>query len=263
MTWPILILLVLLVFGVAFLYSNLGLGGGLLYVPILLSLVLFEDVAVPISLTLAAATGISATVNHYRKGLVDLKLAGLLIGGALIGSVIGAIFNLSTSKTVFLAFFVSVIIAVGIKMLHDWITNTRSEDEDDDSRMTSTRKALSANGTLASGFLAGSLGIGGGLVNVPLMVYVLGRKTRKAIGTSSMIIVATSIFGFSSYLLLGTSRPIDFGLIAILWPFVFLGAFVGSRWGLKRLKTRLVALIFILVLFIAAAKMIIDLVLGI
>lgn len=266
MHWSILILLILLVFCVAFIYSNLGLGGGLLYVPILLSLALFgegaEDVAVPISLTLAAATGLSATINHYRKGLVDFRLAGLLIAGALIGSVIGAFFNLSTSKPVFLAFFVAVIVAVGTKMLYDWTKNKGAEDKDDDSKMTQKRKIFSANGTLASGFLAGSLGIGGGLVNVPLMRYVLGRKTRKAIGTSSAMIVVTSIFGFLSYLLLGTSREIDFGLIGILWPFVFIGAFVGSRWGLKKLKTRSVALIFILVLFIAAAKMTLDLIMG-
>lgn len=260
----ILLLLILLVFGVAFIYSNLGLGGGLLYVPILMSLVYIgptgEDIAVPISLTLAAATGLSATINHYQKGFVDFKLAGILITGALIGAVIGAFFNLSTSKRVFLAFFVTVIVLVGIKMLYDWKKAVKSEDDDDDSKMTKGRKGASATGTLASGFTSGSLGIGGGLVNVPLMVYVLGRKTRKAIGTSSAMIVATSIFGFLSYLYFGTPQEIDFGLIGILLPIVFVGAFIGSRWGLKRLKSRTVALIFISVLFIAAAKMTLDLI---
>lgn len=266
MDWTILLLLIVLVFGVAFIYSNLGLGGGLLYVPILMTLAFTgptgEDIAVPVSLTLAAATGLSATINHYRKGLVDLKLAGILITGALIGAVLGALFNLSTSKTIFLAFFVSVIIAVGIKMLYDWTKAKKSEDEDDDSKMTNARKVGSANGTLASGFLSGSLGIGGGLVNVPLMTYILGRRTRKAIGTSSAMIVVTSLFGFLSYLYFGTPKEIDFGLIGILWPVVFIGAFVGSRWGLKKLKSRTVALIFISVLFIAAGKMTLDLILG-
>jgi uncharacterized membrane protein YfcA len=262
-----LVLLVILVFGVAFIFSSLGLGGGLLYVPILLSLAFTgegaEDIAVPVSLTLTAATGLSATINHHRKNLVDFSLAGILITGALIGAVIGAFFNLNTSKTVFLAFFVAIIVLVGIKMLYDWKKNQRSEDEDDDSKMTKGRIAASANGTLASGFLSGSLGIGGGLVNVPLMVYVLGRGTRKAIGTSSAMIVVTSIFGFMSYLILKPSLEIDYNLIALLCPMVFVGAFVGSRWGLKRLKTRSVTLIFILVMFIAAGKMAVDLILGV
>ena len=262
-----LVLMVILVFGVAFIYSNLGLGGGLLYVPILLSLAFTgegaEDIAVPVSLTFTTATGLSATINHHRKGLVNFKLAGILITGALIGAVIGAFFNLNTSKQVFLAFFVTVIVIMGVKMLYDWRKNRRSEDEDDDSMMTKGRTAASANGTLASGFLSGGLGIGGGLVNVPLMVYVLGRGTRKAIGTSSAMIVVTSIFGFFSYLWLKPSLAIDFNLIALLWPFVFVGAFVGSRWGLKKLKTRSVALIFSLVMFIAAGKMAVDLILGV
>jgi len=265
MTWQ-LVLLILLVFAVAFIYSNLGLGGGLLYVPIMLSLAFTgegaEDIAVPVSLTLTTATGLSATINHYEKRLVNFKLAGILISGALIGAVIGAFFNLRTSKPVFLALFITVIVLVGIKMLLDWTKNRRSEDENDDSKMTKKRKALSATGTLGSGFTSGSLGIGGGLVNVPLMVYVLGRGTRRAIGTSSAMIIATSLFGFFSYIFLEPSLAIDYNLIAILWPVVFVGAFVGSRWGLRKLKTRSVALIFILVLFVAAGKMTVDLMLG-
>lgn len=265
MTWE-LILLIILVFGVAFIYSNLGLGGGLLYVPIMLSLAFTgpgaEDIAVPVSLTFTTATGISATFNHYEKGFVSFRLAGLLITGALIGAVVGAFFNLSTSKPVFLALFITVIVLMGIKMLNDWRKNERKEDENDDSKMTKKRKGAAATGTLASGFTSGSLGIGGGLVNVPLMVYVLGRGTRYAIGTSSAMIIATSIFGFLSYIWLKPSLAIDYNLIAILWPIVFIGAFIGSRWGLRKLKTRSVALIFILVLFVAAGKMAVDLILG-
>jgi len=53
--------------------------------------------------------------------------------------------------------------------------------------------------------------------------------------------------------------PPDFILIPILFPIVFLGAYLGSRWGLQALRTRPVALIFIVVLFIAAAKLVYDL----
>ena len=265
MTWE-LVLLVILVFAVAFIYSNLGLGGGLLYVPIMLSLAFTgpgaEDIAVPTSLTMTTVTGLSATINHYEKNLVDFRLALILITGALVGAVIGAFFNLSTSKPVFLALFITVIVLMGIKMLYDWKRGRKLVEEDDDTKMTTGRKVASAHGTLGSGFTSGSLGIGGGLVNVPLMVYVLGRNTRKAIGTSSLMIIFTSLFGFFSYMLLEPSLDMDFGLIGILVPVVFVGAFIGSRWGLRKLKTRSVALIFILVLFIAAGKMAADLILA-
>src|SRR5438034_4049375 len=73
-------------------------------------------------------------------------------------------------------------------MVRDWVKNARSVDEDDDSVMTPPRVAATAAATTGSGFLSGSMGIGGGLLNVPLLVYVLGRNTRKAIGTSSLLI---------------------------------------------------------------------------
>jgi uncharacterized membrane protein YfcA len=109
------------------------------------------------------------------------------------------------------------------------------------------------------------MGIGGGLLNVPLLVYVLGRKTRKAIGTSSLLIIPTAAIGFVAYLAGLALRPTGFAwpnayvLIPLLMPVVFVGAYVGSRWGLATLKTRSVALIFIIVLFIAAVKLLIDL----
>src|SRR2546428_11683715 len=109
------------------------------------------------------------------------------------------------------------------------------------------------------------MGIGGGLLNVPLMVYGLGRRTRKAIGTSSLLIIPTAAVGFATYVVNlavrpgGFAWPSDFILIPLFFPIVFVGAYLGSRWGLRALRTRPVALIFILVLFIAAGKLVVDL----
>src|SRR5207249_10006598 len=91
----VLLLHVVLIFVVAFIYSNLGLGGGLLFVPILLSTgVSSKDLAVPISLTLTIATAASSVINHHRRGLVDFRLGSLLVAGALLGAVVGTFFTL-------------------------------------------------------------------------------------------------------------------------------------------------------------------------
>jgi uncharacterized membrane protein YfcA len=264
---PTLLLIVLLVFAVAFIYANLGLGGGLLFVPILLSTgVERSDVAVPISLSLTIATAVSSVINHHRKGFVDFRLGGTLVTGALFGAVIGTLFTLFflVDKVTFEAFFTTVLLIFGAYMMRDWVKNARSVDDDDDSKMTPPRMAGVTAATVGSGFLSGSMGIGGGLLNVPLLVYGLGRKTRKAIGTSSLLIIPTAVVGFAAYVVNltflpgGFTWPTEFALIPILFPVVFVGAFVGSRWGLQRLRTRPVALIFILVLFIAAGKLILD-----
>lgn len=257
----------LLIFAVAFVYANLGLGGGLLFVPILLSTGVPEsDVAVPVSLTFTIATATSSVINHHRKGFVDFRLGGLLVTGALAGALVGTFFTLFVlDDYAFKAFFTGVLVVFGAYMLRDWTRNARSVDANDDGKMSRPRVAGVGAATVGSGFLSGSMGIGGGLLNVPLLVYGLGRKTRLAIGTSSLLIIPTAAVGFGAYvadLLLdagGFAWPAAFGLIPLLVPVVFVGAFVGSRWGLARLKTRSVALIFILVLFVAAAKLIADL----
>ena len=266
----LLLVQAVLVFAVAFIYSNLGLGGGLLFVPILLSTgVATSDVAVPISLTLTIATATSSVINHHRHGLVAYRLGGLLVAGALVGALVGTFFTLFVlDEDGFKAFFTSVLVVFGAYMLRDWVRNARSVDADDDARMTRPRVAATAGATAGSGFLSGSMGIGGGLLNVPLLVYALGRRTRLAIGTSSLLIIPTAAVGFAAYLLEPVARGATvafspaFLLIPILAPVVFVGAYVGSRWGLRRLKTRSVALIFIAVLFVAAAKLVLDLLLA-
>ncbi|HEX9340218.1 MAG TPA: sulfite exporter TauE/SafE family protein [Thermoplasmata archaeon] len=264
----LLIVQAVLIFGVAFIYSNLGLGGGLLFVPILLSTGVAESsIAVPISLTFTIATAASSTVNHYRQGLVDFRLGGALVAGALVGAVIGSLFTLVVlvDERSFKAFFIAVLAVFGTYMLWDWMRNARSVDEDDPSKLTPARKAGVTTATFGSGFLSGSMGIGGGLLNVPLLVYGLGRKTRKAIGTSALLIIPTSAVGFVAYLgnlalaPSGFAWPGDYLLIPVFMPIVFVGSYLGSRWGLKKLKTRSVALIFILVLFLAAGKLVLDL----
>ena len=267
-------LIAVLVFAVAFLYANLGLGGGLLFVPILLSTsVTRSDVAVPISLTFTIATATSSVINHHRRGLVDFRLGRTLVAGALVGAVIGTVFTLFVlDERSFKAFFTAVLLAFGAYMLRDWVRDDYSVDEDDDARMTPSRTLGVAAATTGSGFLSGSMGIGGGLLNVPLLVYGLGRKTRKAIGTSSLLIIPTAAVGFAAYVAAyvadfasrpgGFAWPPEFLLIPPLVPVVFMGAYLGSRWGLRALRTRSVALIFILVLFVAAVKFVLDLIRG-
>ncbi len=253
----------ILVFVVAFVYSNLGLGGGTLYVPILLSFVTpFKEVAVPMSLAFTLATALPATFNHYRKNLVHTRLALILVGGALIGAVLGALFTLAITREIFLLFFSTILVVVGGKMLWDWRGHAETLERDDDSKMTRPRLGISSSATLSSGFLSGSLGIGGGVANVPILVYGLGRRTRLAIGTSTLMIVPTSIVGVLSYLYFEGLATVDVGLTAFLWVLVLVGSFLGSYWGLRKLRSRSVALIFIVVLFVAAVKLLTDLILG-
>lgn len=261
-----LLLQIVLMFGVAFIYSNLGLGGGLLFVPILLATGVSDPLLVaPISLTLTTMTAASSAINHRRKGFVDFKLGRTLVIGTLIGAVLGTYTHIGfVSKDAFKVIFVVILFVFGALMVRDWVRNARPVDENDDSKLTPKRVGETTVTMVGSGFLSGLAGVGGGLLNVPLILFLLGRKTRVAIGTSSLLIVPTAALGFSLYVFgRYLSSPVftwpdEFVLIPILMPFVFVGALLGSRLGLAKLKTRSVALIFILVIFVAAAQILLN-----
>ncbi len=266
----LLLPLAAMVFAVAFLYSNLGLGGGLLYVPILLTFAIAgpeaQRIAVPVSLTYTVATALSATFNHHRRALVDWRLGVQLMGGAVVGAVVGSYFTLTAARWVFDVLFVAITLLFGGQMLRDWRRQGRNPEGGRAGLDTRRRRAVTAVASGGSGFVSGAVGIGGGLVNVPLLVYLLGRRTREAIGTSSLLIMPTAAVGFLSYFYSpASSATVREGILAnvllieTLWPVVFVGAYLGSRWGLMKLKTRSVALIFILFLFVAAARLALDL----
>lgn len=259
----LLVVGILAVFAISFIYSNLGMGGGILFVPLLFFLApgFTEDEVVVISLFLVLSNGITALANHHREKLVDWKLGMIMATGGIIGSVIGALFNINTGREIFLTIFLGVVIAVVIKMLIDWLRQPDVCEMDDDSKLTKTRIAACSAGAIGGGFMAGCLGLGGGVINVPLLMYVLGRQTKKAAGTSFVIMLVAVVVGIATFVQQGIA--VHFEYVMALAPVVFLGSFMGSRWGIKKLKSREVQLLFILVLAIAVVKVVYDFILSI
>ncbi len=250
----LLVLGILAVFAISFIYSNLGMGGGILFVPLLfwISPTFSEDEVVVISLWLVLANCLTSLMNHHREKLVDWKLGIILASGGILGSIAGALFNISTGREVFLLLFLGVVLAVIIKMFIDWFRQPDVCEFDDDRKLTRKRLIGASTGTVAGGFMAGCLGLGGGVINVPILMYVLGRQTKKAAGTSFVIMLVAVVVGIATFIQQGTA--IHFDHVITLAPVVFLGSFIGSRWGIKKLKCREVQLLFILVLAIAVVK---------
>lgn len=259
-----LALIALLVFLVSFTFANVGLGGGGLYVPILLLLYLpndpkGDDLVVPISLTLAAATAMSSAWNHWRKSFVDLRIGKHLVAGALFGAALGTVFTLDLLVDVrdFKIFFAALLFVLAVILLSD-LRRGRVLEADEAAKMTTRNLTAASVATGASGFISGSAGVGGGVFSVPILTYLLGRRTRTAIGTSSLLIIPTALLGFLIYLARRGGVPPEFAIIPLLFPLALVGAFIGSRWGLKALRTRSVALLFIGLVFLADALVVLD-----
>lgn len=258
--WTDSFLIVALLVGlVGFFYSNLGLGGGQLYVPIMdlffVSLVMKE--IVPLSLCFAFVTMASATYSHSRKGLVDFRLGPLLAAGGLIGVAMGVMFTTTVDERMVKIGFAALLLIVATKMLRDMYKAKRGSAPSSMEK-DSVRKIAGFGVSVLTGFLVGSFGIGGGVISVPLIIYVFRFETRKAIGTSALVGAILTPAAFVAYAL-REGVTIHYDLALTLTPIIFVMALVGSTWGLQKLKTRAVRTIFTGGVYLAAAEMIYSL----
>ncbi len=249
---------------VAFFYSNLGLGGGQLYVPIMDSLfgeeLQIEEI-IPLSLMFAFVTMVTAAYTHNRKNLVDFRLGSLLASAGLLGVLAGVMFTRSVEEPFVKAGFATLLIVVASKMLYD-IYRARAESQVSPTDFTLRRKLAGMAISILTGFLIGSFGIGGGVVSVPLIIYVFRIEARRAIGTSALMGAILTPAAFMAYVLTAdTAAPVHFDLALILTPVVFVFAFVGSTWGLKKLRTKTVKTIFTLGVYVAATEMVLSILL--
>jgi uncharacterized membrane protein YfcA len=257
-----LIVVAILFAVVAFFYSNLGLGGGQLYVPIMV--IAFESMhmedIVPLSLSFAFVTMATSTYTHYRKGLVDFRLGTYLGLAGIVGIVIGVLFTTNTDDRVVKIGFATLLLVVATKMIIDIYRERHEHTFCPTSH--SLRRVLAGLGvSILTGILVGSFGIGGGVVSVPLIIYVFCFPTRNAIGTSALLGAILTPVAFIAYALdqsSGGSVSIQYDLILVLAPIVFLFALIGSTWGLEKLRTKMVRTIFTCGVYLAAALMVFN-----
>jgi len=258
-----LIVVAVLVAVVAFFYSNLGLGGGQLYVPIMIVFFSGSSIApkeiVPLSLVFAFVTMLSSTYTHSKKHLVDFRLGLLLAAAGLIGVAGGVLFTSTVDERVFKAGFATLLVIVATKMMFD-IYKAKKENVASPTDF-STRRGIAGMGvSILTGFLVGSFGIGGGVVSVPLIIYVFRFETRKAIGTSALLGSILTPAAILAYVLTAEEGVVfHYQLALVLTPIVLVMAIIGSTWGLQKLKTPVVKAIFTGGVYLAASAMIYSL----
>lgn len=256
-----IIIVAILIAIVAFFYSNLGLGGGQLYVPIMLAFFssLYMKQIVPLSLTFAFATMLSSTYTHGRKHLVDFRLGLLLAAAGLIGVAAGVYFTLEVVEWIVKAGFATLLVIVATKMIYD-IYMAKKDNVTSPTSFTFKRILAGIGVSILTGFLIGSFGIGGGVVSVPLIIYVFKFEPRRAIGTSALMGAILTPAAFIAYVVsLEEGTVIHYQVALVLAPIVLIAAMIGSTWGLQKLKTPVVKTIFTCGVYLAATWMIYSL----
>lgn len=226
-----------------FLGGGLGVGGGIVLVPLLIYLGLERHSAHATSLAAIVLIASVGTVSFAVSGEIDLAL-GLTIGvGGIAGSVLGANTMNRMSPNALSVVFGFVLLVAGIRMLAGGNPLPGSVDM---SQPVQTVIALGIG--LVGGFFAGLAGIGGGVVNVPAGIFFLGMNQHEAQGTSLLAIVMTAVAGtIANYR--NERLVIKEGLIVGAGGAV--GSLVGSQLALGASEDTLSLILGVLVVFVA------------
>ena len=241
-------------FVIAFIFSMFGQGGGSVYSPLLILLGYSILLSTSTSLVLNLITSLSAGYIFYRKKMIDFKTSLIFAPGISIGAFAGGALSKSFDKTILLWVFVIFLLGVGARMIYSYWEKEKVE-ENPPRNLSVAMYVLIAVFGLAVGFIAGLLGVGGGIFVVPFMVYVLKTPTKIAAGSSHLIISFSALAGILGH---ATSHRFDIPLIVVTGIAVLIGGNLGARVSMK-VKTKMIKAGLGLIMWAFAAQMLVTL----
>jgi uncharacterized membrane protein YfcA len=268
--------------GVGFVTGVFGLGGGFLLTPLLIFVGVPPPVAVASSANQLVGASLSGVLAYWRRGAVDVKMGLLMMTAGLAGSALGVwLFTLlrrigqieltiSVMYVLLLGTLGGLIFVESVRALlrqrrpgavrrklhqHNWLHGLPLKTRFRRSKLYISALLPTGLG-LAVGVLSGILGIGGGFVLVPAMIYMLGMPTAVVPGTSlfQIIFVAANVTFLQAY----SNRTVDAVLALVLLLGGVLGAQIGTRFG-TRLRGEQLRFLLALLLLAVAAKLSFDL----
>ena len=240
--------LILLGFTAGILGSMIGLGGGIIVVPVLTFLGLPPTAAASNSLFAALSNAIASTISYSRQKRIEYSL-GLKLGLLTIpGTILGAVVSTNVTPDIFKILFGFVLIASSAYIF------LRKKIEIREKTLSKQMIIFTIGASFFAGIISSFFGIGGGIIFVPLMVVGMGMAMKKAAPTSQLILLFASLSGVVTHSLLGHPDFIQAGFLAIG---SFIGGLVGARLSVD-IKERYLQIIVSVVILIAAAKLFFD-----
>lgn len=232
-----------------------GVGGGFLTTPLLIFYGVPPTVAAASAATQVTGASVSGVLAHGRRNGVDYQMGGVLVAGGLVGAVLGAgLFNLLTAwgqiDTVINILYVVLLGTIGSLMLRETIQTMRRSGAGAAKPRAARRRHhplvaslplrwrfyrsglyISPLAPLVLGVIVGILtmlmGVGGGFILVPAMLYVLGMSAGVVVGTSLFNILFVTMAATMVHAL--TTEAVDIVLAGIL----LLGSVTGAQFGAK------------------------------
>jgi len=270
--------------GVGVLSGIFGVGGGFLITPLLMFMGIPPAVAVATGANQIVGSSVSGFLAHWRRGSVDFRMGTVLLVGGVLGSTIGVVLFswLQTLGQIDLVIKLSYVIMLGIigslMFVESLRTMLRSRKQGVlrkvklhqhhvlhglpfKMRFRKSKLYMSALMPFGVGVLVGILsaimGVGGGFVMVPAMVYLLGMPTAVVVGTSlyQVIFVTANVTIFQSAM----NQTVDIPLAVLLLVGGVIGAQFGTKLGAKLPGEQLRGLLAAMVLMVCG-KMLFELI---
>jgi uncharacterized membrane protein YfcA len=253
---------------VGFISGLFGIGGGFLMTPVLVFLGIPPAVAVASMSNHVAASSMSSVISYSRRRLVDFRMGGVLAGGGVIGAIVGVeLFRwlrlLGQADLVVALSYLVFLGVIGALMLSESLGAILRRRRGEPSppwlyglplkmRFPSSRLFISVIPPILLGAFVGVLsaimGVGGGFVLVPAMIYILRMPASVVVGTSLFqIIVTTALTGV---LQAGRNQTVDIVLATLLLAGGVLGAQLGARASSRFRAEELRAVLALIVLLV-------------
>ena len=262
--------LILLIIGIlgGILAGTLGVGGGIIFTPVLLFL--FQDSTtdpvpwvIGTSLLCTFFAALSSSYRQFAKHNLFLKESVKIGIGGLVGTIIGRLITLSTwyNQEIFTVVFSSILIFTAIRFAIGKSNKVINEDLSNDQSELSLSAALLTG--MSGGFLATIAGVGGGIVMVPILTMFVGFSFMKSTSISSAVIVIISFFGWFQFAtakangesLSGFSLGfVDYGAALPLIIGTLAGAWIGVNINHK-VKKRLLEIAFSILAFAVVTRL--------
>jgi uncharacterized membrane protein YfcA len=261
--------------GVGFLSGMFGVGGGFLMTPLLVFCGIPSTVAVATTLSHVTASSMSGALAQWRKRAIDFTMAGVMLVGGVGGTLVGVwLFGLMRRQgqmdLIVSLSYVVMLGGIGVIMLHESLATLKAYRSGNrisarpvnhvwihglplKMRFRQSRLYISIIPPLVIGFIIGALsaimGVGGGFIIVPAMIYLLRMPTNVVMGTSLVQIIAVT--AITTVLQATSNYSVDIVLALLLIAGGVVGAQLGVRAGAKLRGEQIRLLMAVVVLTVA------------
>lgn len=228
--------------------SMIGLGGGIIVVPVLTFAGFAPTAAASNSLFAAFSNAIASTASYSRQKRIEYSV-GLKLGLLSVpGTILGAYISSDVTPGIFKILFGLVLVSSAIYIF------LKRRIESEHQYQSKQVWILAVGASFFAGIISSFFGIGGGIIFVPLMTVVMGMMMKNAAPTSQLILLFASFSGLITHSILGHPDYFQALLLAIG---AFGGGLIGARLSLE-IKERGLQILVSVVIIAAAIKLFID-----